>query len=56
MVSPHLTKGIRGRHVGHGKGRAMISCQLSTHMGARRLSQTRLAQLAGSGGASQYHP
>jgi putative transcriptional regulator len=25
----------------------MISCQLSTYMGARRLSQTKLAQLVG---------
>jgi putative transcriptional regulator len=29
------------------KGHAMISCQLSTLMGARRLSQSKLAQLAG---------
>jgi putative transcriptional regulator len=29
------------------KGEAMITCQLSTYMGARRLSQTRLAQLVG---------
>jgi putative transcriptional regulator len=47
IVSPHLSKCIAGRQVARVKGHAMISCQLSTLMGARRLSQTRLAQLAG---------
>ena len=47
IVSPHLSKCIAGRQVARVKGHAMISCQLSTLMGARRLSQTRLAQLVG---------
>jgi putative transcriptional regulator len=47
IVSPHLPKDTAARRVGREKGHAMISCQLSTFMGARRLSQTRLAQLAG---------
>jgi putative transcriptional regulator len=47
IVSPHLPKCIAARQVARVKGHAMISCQLSTLMGARRLSQKRLAQLAG---------
>src|SRR5919106_1861490 len=47
MVSPHPLQCIAARQVGYVKGRAMISCQLSTLMGARRLSQTRLARLVG---------
>jgi putative transcriptional regulator len=47
ILSPQLPKCIAVSEVGRVKGDAMISCQLSTLMGARRLSQTRLAQLAG---------
>jgi putative transcriptional regulator len=47
MASPHLPKSIAARQVGCVKGEAMITCQLSTLMGARRLSQTRLARLVG---------
>jgi putative transcriptional regulator len=47
IVSPQLPKCVATRQVDVWKGHAMISCQLSTLMGARRLSQTRLAQLAG---------
>jgi putative transcriptional regulator len=47
IVSPHLPKCIAVRQVGGVKGDAMITCQLSTLMGARRLSQRRLAQLVG---------
>jgi putative transcriptional regulator len=47
IVSPHLPKCIAASQVARVKGHAMISCQLSTLMGARRLSQTRLAQLVG---------
>ena len=47
IISPHLTKCTAARQVGRVKGHAMISCQLSTLMGARRLSQTRLARLVG---------
>jgi putative transcriptional regulator len=47
IVSPHLPNRIATSQIGHIKGHAMISCQLSTLMGARRLSQTRMAQLVG---------
>jgi putative transcriptional regulator len=47
MVSQLLTKRIAVRPVGRVKGDAMITCQLSTFMGARRLSQSVLARLAG---------
>lgn len=46
-VSPHLPTRIAGMQNGRVKGQAMISCQLSTLMGARRLSQARLARLVG---------
>jgi putative transcriptional regulator len=44
LPTPAAAHGEAGWHV---RGYAMISCQLSTIMEARRLSQTRLAQLAG---------
>jgi putative transcriptional regulator len=47
IASPHLPNRIARSQSGHMKGHAMISCQLSTLMGARRLSQTRMAQLVG---------
>jgi putative transcriptional regulator len=47
IASPHLPNRIATGQIGHMKGHAMISCQLSTLMGARRLSQTRMAQLVG---------
>jgi putative transcriptional regulator len=47
IVSPQLPKCIAAGQVARVKGHAMISCQLSTLMGARRLSQTRLARLVG---------
>jgi putative transcriptional regulator len=47
LVSQHLPTSITARQVGRVKGNAMITCQLSTFMGARRLSQTRLARLVG---------
>jgi putative transcriptional regulator len=47
IASPHLPDRIATGQFGHMKGYGMISCQLSTLMGARRLSQTRMAQLVG---------